>query len=285
MTEQRYNLRALSRALFEPPKRWWGIGLSCKLAIFLVSAVVVLSSFGSKYAPLLVALLNVLAEVCLWQSDQAKATAEALLRKLDTKDSFGWPISGPELADFLLAVPNKVRSTLLAGGPGEQYFVSTEGVGPRRAIENVQESAWWSKHLASRMALYCLLVTCLLVVGSVTLLGVSIEMVRDPDRLAGIGRVLVSTLALVFSIGLFGLSANYHIFSRRAAAIEQNAEGLLSMQFSSEDQAIKLLHEYQLARALAPLIPTWIYRLSRNALNEAWRQRSHQQEVPAAPAR
>jgi hypothetical protein len=35
-------------------------------------------------------------------------------------------------------------------------------------------------------------------------------------------------------------------------------------------QAIKIAHEYQLARMIAPLIPSWIWKRKRDDLNELW---------------
>ncbi|NTW01906.1 MAG: hypothetical protein HGA19_11555 [Oscillochloris sp.] len=37
-------------------------------------------------------------------------------------------------------------------------------------------------------------------------------------------------------------------------------------------QAIKLLHEYQIARAGAPMLPDWLWSLMQRELNDLWIQ-------------
>jgi hypothetical protein len=268
--ELRHNPRVLCQALFIRATRWLTAALLCKIGVFALGALVVLLAFIPKSAPFLVAALSIIAEICLWRSEKNKGTAEALLRKLDMRDAFGWPISKGEMSDLLLRVPAKLRKKLSPEGLGEQYFASKETAGAKRAVENTQESAWWSKHLAEKMGHYCLTITCVLAVGSVVLLVVSIETVRDFDTLSSIGRTVTSTISFLFSLGLLRLAMGYYSFSRKAAQIEDQAESLLSSERIDAIQAIKIAHEYQLARMTAPLIPSWIWKRKRDDLNELW---------------
>lgn len=268
--ELKHDLGALSRALFARAKVWLATAMLCKVAAFAIGILVILLSAIPKLAPFLVAALTIISELCTWRSDKNKSTAETLRRKLDMRDSFGWAISRAEVSDFLVRIPKKLRKALPAENDGENYFESKEGVGAKRAVENVRESAWWSKHLSEKMWQICLTATILLAALSIVLLIASIETVSNFDTLSGIGRAVTSVILLLFSLGLLRLTIGYYSFSSKADLIENQAERLLCPEPIDMFQAIKLAHEYQLARATAPLIPTWIWKWRRDDLNEMW---------------
>ncbi len=217
-------------------------------------------------------MLAMIADWLAWRSDTNKGTAEALLRKLDGRDSFGWPISRAELSDLLMRSPSKVDKLVVAKALSEEYFASEEPPGTLRALENLQESAWWSKHLSERMRSYYLAGTCLLVGIAVLVLLVSIQTIDDKQTLSSLGRIVTSVLTLVFSLNLFRSVLGYHNFSVKAGQIEKSTENLLASPGVQESEIIKLMSEYQLARASAPLLPTWLWNRMEDELNATWKQ-------------
>lgn len=261
--------RALSQALYDLSKKWWWSGIAGNLGVFFVGTVIVLWSPGLKYGALLIFLIYLTSELCLLRSDAVKGLAETILRKLDFEESFDWKIKGSEMSDYVMRSPARLRKSLPTSAPEENYFASSEVSAPVRAVENVQESSWWSKHLAERMGHLCLTATCLLLLGSILILVVSIDTVRSFTSLSNIGRVVTSALMLVFSLGLLKLMFGYYGFSKKAARVEQAAEHLLKSGCEERD-AVKLLHEYQVARATSPLIPTQLWKWMRDDLNDQW---------------
>lgn len=268
----KHNPRALCQVYFTLAKRWARFSFICKLAGFLVGVLTVLLPLVPAYVPVLVFMLAMIADWLAWRSDTNKGTAEALLRKLDGRDSFGWPISRAELSDLLMRSPSKVDKLVVAKALSEEYFASEEPPGTLRALENLQESAWWSKHLSERMRSYYLAGTCLLVGIAVLVLLVSIQTIDDKQTLSSLGRIVTSVLTLVFSLNLFRSVLGYHNFSVKAGQIEKSTENLLASQGVQESEVIKLMSEYQLARASAPLLPTWLWNRMEDELNATWKQ-------------
>ncbi len=275
----KHDPRTLCRSLFERSKRWGVAALSCGLCVFALGVIVILFEVIPKIAPFLIALLSVASEIFHWQSNRIKDMAEAILRKLDWRDSFGWQISRDEMSDWLVRVPSSIKKKLPTADPGQEYFASGEDVGPKRAIENLQESAWWSKHMAERAAQICLWTTCIIVASSLAILIISIQTIRDFDTLSNIGRVVTSAIVIIFSRGLFRLTVSYYKFSREAEHVEVRAKHLIGSGPIDEIQVIKLVYEYQLNRATAPLIPTWVWKSKRADLNELWREYRQQSGV------
>lgn len=268
----KHNPRALCQVYFTLAKRWARFSLVCKLAGFLVGVLTVLLPLVPAYAPVLVFMLAMMADWLAWRSDTHKGIAEAWLRKLDGRDCFDWAISGAELSDLLMRSPSKVDKLVIAKALSEEYFASKEPPGTTRALENLQESAWWSKHSSERMRNYYLAGTCLLVASAVLVLLISVQAIDNKQTLSSLGRIVTSVLTLVFSLNLFRSVLGYHNFSVKAGQIEKSTENLLASQGVQESEAIKLMSEYQLARASAPLIPTWLWNRMEGELNATWKQ-------------
>jgi uncharacterized membrane protein YkvI len=120
-----------------------------------------------------------------------------------------------------------------------------------------------------------LAVTIGLVLASVIVLILSIDTLSDFDTLTNVGRAVTAILMLVLSLGLIRLTVSYYHFSKRAEQTEREAKRQLGAG-SNELEAVKTWHEYQVARAFAPLIPSIIWKRMNKDLNEAWlAYRSH----------
>jgi hypothetical protein len=266
-----HDIREFVGALFRRAKRWWIGSLACKVGSILVGALSVLLFPDLKSGAVFVFLIYIISEVSTWRSDYFKGTAEAVLRKLDFRDSFGWEISRAEIADLIMNCPASIRRRIPPPTGVDNYFASKEVPGAARAIENLQESAWWSKHVAKRMGHICLGTTILLVLLSVIVLLISVDTIRDFDTLSSVGRVVTSALMLIFSLGLLRLTLGYYGFAKKAEQSDQQTLKLFSTG-CDELGAVKAWHEYQVARASSPPIPSWLWKWINKDMNEAWEQ-------------
>lgn len=269
--ELKHDPRKLLDALFVRTKAWWGAALLCKVGVVLLGALNIFVFPGVRYGSLVLTLFYITSELCQWRSDSFKGSAQSLQRKVDFRNSFGWEISGAEMSDLLMDTPAKIWRRIPPPVARDDYFASEEAPGVTRAIENLQESAWWSKYIAKRMGHVCLGATITLVAVSVATLVVSIDAIENRDVLSSIGRVVTSVLMLVFSLGLVRLTIGYYSFSRKAAQSEQRTFALFGSG-CDEVEAIKAWHEYQTARAAAPLLPSWVWRLMQKDLNLLWKE-------------
>ena len=198
--EKLYDPRLLDQALFQEAKIWWVISTICRLIVYMFSILIIFWGIWPEISPLVATFLSITSELLLWQSDRVKDISERLLRKLDMHDSFGWEISGAEMSDLLLDVSKRTRMRAHNGNVDHNYFSSKEFPGVLRALENLQESAWWSKHLARKSGFVYLWLAVISVVLSITLVIVSIETVPNYSVLSNIGRTVTATIALLFSV-------------------------------------------------------------------------------------
>jgi hypothetical protein len=266
-----YDLRSLSNKVYELAKKWLVGSTILRMSVFVIGILALLSQDLSKLSPFILAFLTAAAEYCTYQSNDQQSVAETLRRKTDMEDALGWPISRAELSDVLIRIPPKVAMTLRPVVSTQPYFASKQPVGPTRALENLQESAWWSKHLAEKMGYVYLWSMIVLIAISVAVLIISILTVNNFSVLSNIGRAVTSTIMLIFSLSLIRFTRGYFRFSQRCQRIEDQASELLQHETPTEVQAAKIMNEYHLSRASAPILPTWIWKCHRDRLNKIWR--------------
>lgn len=237
---------------------------------FSAGVLAITGVFPPQPVVFLVGGVGVVAELAMFRSDRIRRVAQRLRRRLDHLDSFATPLEEAELSDVVARSPRSVKKrarTAKADGP---YFASEKAPGPERALENLMESSWWSKHLAEAMRNLCFVTVLGAFVLAVVVLIAAIESLSDPTVLDAVARVVTGVLLLVASMGFFRLVVAYNDFAERAGRVEEAALQALNGGNPELMQAIRLLHEYHLARATSPILPEWIWRVKRGELNELW---------------
>jgi hypothetical protein len=234
--------------------------------------------------PFVVTALTFISELAGYRMERVRGIAQGLRRKLESLNSFGWEVSNRELSDLIARCSSSVKKWAKREVTDEPYYASKEEPGPKRGVENVMESAWWSKHLSESMFWTCAAIIGCAIAGSLAALIVSILAMSDQATMSSVARIVTSVLLLVLSCGLVRLAVGYYAFGEKAAQIEVQAEGLLAKKVALFD-GVKLLHEYQLARSSAPILPEWIWRWRRDELNALWaayRQKAEEATPPGS---
>lgn len=270
-----YDLTVLARRLDNYAKWWWGASQLLKVGAFGVGSAAVFGAFSAATTPFVVAILGIAWELAIYRSDHVKGMAQSLRRRLDMRDGMGWEIAPDDIADLLIRCPAAVKDMAKGEIAKEPYFASDLDPGQMRLLEITRESAWWSKHLTGKLSRYCLAVfvaaTALSIAGLIVALYSSAALSPIPGTdYAAIARVVTSVLTLVLSLGTVKLALGYRDFERKSAKVEETANLAMQRGATSDVEAIKIAHEYALARSSAPMIPEWIWETHQRELNELW---------------
>jgi hypothetical protein len=268
--------RALSKAIFDEAKRWWGWALVSKVAAFALGLVALWFRWFPELMPYVTAALLLLSELFQLRSDGLKGTAEGLAREVDMVESFGGAISAGKFRDLLADASRstiKAANRLMASPP---YFASSAPPGAQRATETTRESAWFTERLARNMSSLCFVLTAVLVVVAFVALAISVGTVRDFDTLSIFGRAATATLLFAFSFGLVRFAVGYQRLRDGARRVVAEGDRLIKAGNVQDSDARSLVHNYHLARATAPLIPTWLYNARQSQLNELWKSWGNQ---------
>ena len=258
---------ALAQALDRCAKHWWGISLTMKVSGFLIGACIGL--LPAELVPFLVTACTVIAEFCLYRSDAIKGTAQLVRRKLDVYDAFGWPIPPTDLSDLQIRCPGTVKRYASKHPVTTPYFASREPVGPLRALKNVSESAWWTKHLAETMTDLCTAIVVIGIFGALVVLIIALQSTADHNTQTNVARIVTGVLMLLLSLGVVKLVIGYRGLAKNAGNSEAAAERAIQAT-PTELAAVSIMYDYHLARATGPLIPTWIWNHKKDELNRIW---------------
>lgn len=263
------DLSGTARAMADHAKTFWIAALICKAAAGIVGILSGLFALWPVVGATATFVLAVLDEALTWRSEMVKGDAEMFRRKVDAENSLGWSISRMELSDLVTRY-----SALVQEKDPQQttdpYFASPQERGARRAVENVRESAWWSKHIAERSGQICFGATVLLLLPAILTVSVVLQTVHEMNTAVAVSRVATGVFLLLPTLGLARLSHAYFDFSRKAGASESQASSLLGQTDITDTDAIKLMTEYHLARATAPMLPSLVWRRMRDRLNGVW---------------
>ncbi|MCY4081869.1 MAG: hypothetical protein OXF54_16625 [Caldilineaceae bacterium] len=271
VAKESISIRLLMAAQFDEAKRWW---LWANVSRLLVVIVTVISLFWKEWLDwiwLLPAGFTVTHSLLQWRADTLQGKADAITRQLELQDGFGWKISEQEKADLSLEVSDKVKKKA-QGTEESPYFDSRQEAFARRAVENLKQSAWYTRHLAKKMAKYVFVLCAFAAV--LALISIFVIVFSPPLHRWGpnIGRIVIIVLVFVVAYGYLRLGFQYRSLSSQAEKSSNRASRLLELETLTEIQAIRLLHEYQIARVTAPMIPGWIWNIMKGDLNRLWEQ-------------
>lgn len=262
-------LRGVLSVWFSCAKTWWGVSLSAQVLASLCGALYVLTNRASAEVAFIVGLISILGSAGLWWSESLRQRAESLLRHFEFEDAFGWKVDPKILADNLSkAIPLAAKAAARASEQAS-FFASVRPTGPLRALDNLRESAWWTQQVAWFMAKFVAVGVILLVLITLWSLLVAASVIGSTDPLV-VSRIVTAVICVVFAGNLVRLPVDYFNFSAEASDYDLKGSELLRSGNVTERDALRLLSDYQLERATAPLLPDWAWRIRRAHLNEIW---------------
>lgn len=267
-------LKGLATAQFKIAKRYFFYVNICRLIVLLTNVGMIFSNAEvlnilSIVSPTL-AVISVLIQI---RVDRFKSSAEALLRQYEEYEGLGWPVSRNAVSDIMVGLSENLRDEASVSNISQPYFASQAPKSIRRIMENLEESAWWTKHLSSKMATYSLLFVFIMLISSFFALVITLHSATNQPFERNVARAMVSVIAFLFTGGMIKLWLDYRQLNRQANRTEDIACQLLdSAEEPNLVDAARVLNEYHIARASSPLIPDWVFKQSRSNLDDMWKK-------------
>lgn len=274
------TLLAVAKSEGERAKTLWGIAFVAQILAILAGGLLPLLHKATYGEALLVASLGVVGSLIRWLSDLRRSATEKLFSKVEGEYQLGWPISRKTRLDAYQNADLKAARKVAA--KPEDYWASTEPQGPRRCADCVRESAWWSEHLARGMGVLALTWAFLFLLGGFIALFGALREPTAPHTSTDVAKAIMSILSVAFTGGLLRLGFDYLTFSRNAADATTRADQLFDAAAVDQIDAVRTLHDYQVARSKAPPIPTWFHWFRKKKLNELWTRLGSQRTATEA---
>lgn len=276
MNNDSLKLRKIIAKTFRKAKRWYLAYLLFQLTILIFAVVSIFAEFNPNLSAVIAFLAVLATEALRWRSDFWKSEGEKALRMWEKAEGLGIPIDHSYIADWLAGKPKHFLLDVHDADIQGQKFASRQRAGIHRLLKNTQESAWWSKHLSSRMVVYLAVMLLLLILAAFVTLCICIGSLKQAGLQSGIttvqnvGGILCSLLAFVFSINVVRLLIEFARFAIEAKEVLRRCGDFLHRADLTERDAIAILHDYQTARSLAPLLPTFVWKFHSRHLGELW---------------
>jgi hypothetical protein len=267
------KLHQIIAKTFRKAKRWYVGYLFCQLVVLIFAVASIFTQVNPNLSAL-VAFLGVLATECVrWRSDFWKFEGESAKRKLEAADGFGSAVDRSSIADWLAAKPKGFLNDVV---PVEIQGSEFDSNRPAGAVENTLESAWWSKHLSRRMVVYLSFILFVIVAVALIALTFSIASLKSATIqqsgavVQNVGGILCAVLIFVFSINVVRLLTDFFVFAADAKEILRRCSELAKSSSVTEREALAVMHDYQIARNSAPLLPTIVWEIHGKHLREQW---------------
>lgn len=260
----------LQNAAFQKAKFWSCALVGMQVFLFAGGLVSLLSVGWSLSYPWLAFPLAAAGAVMTARATHMKSRAESLKRQHEFLDGLGSAPSDRTLANLRAELPAALQpeiDRLLTEGV---TYASAQPAGLKRILENVSESAFFSSHLAAKCAIYLLALMLITGVVAVSFLLFFLTTLDDATTAVTAARAIAATLVFLISAGTLKSWRGYVSFSAKANQAHAEAARLLKDGEPDPCETHRVLAEYQLARAGAPMIPTEIWKMHRDRLNAIW---------------
>jgi hypothetical protein len=215
--------------------------------------------------------LVILSYCARWRHGGLRSKADELQRSYEEAVGFDWPVDTWLLSDTLASAPKIVRKWYQRRRPDDApYFLPTP-TGPTRPVENVHESAWWTKHLAERMRTWVIWVLILALVLGVFMLSVVATSAGKRNDRQAVADTIVSVLVFLVTAGFVRLACDLSSTIRACERVQSRVHAVLAGEIGPID-ALKLLHAYQSVRMQSPPILSILHRVYGSMLNDLWKE-------------
>lgn len=286
MTVAEPDLRSVSKALFTLAKSAANLALLGEVTAMGLGAWFAFARVPEWQNIPILAVLALATFYLHGVEDRWKDQADGLLRLLDIGDGLGTAIAPRDRADALAEVSDSaIRLAGWRAAPGA-YFASMTAGSPRRLVENMRESAWWTTRIArSAEAMQKVWVWVFGLLGAGIL---AVTALRPGVPQQGLAAFLttpsfvIAVLLFLFTSGPYKRIGEYRSFHEAAKEIDARAERLLDApERITEAVARQLAADYHLARKGSPLLPGFIWSMRQRKLNQLWSAVAREGALPA----
>ena len=255
------DMERLRKVLFDAAKLRWGTGV----VLGHMAAVVVPAALWFDYSRwtglTVAAAMSVLGTLLRWYSESVRGNADRLHRAYELS-STGQPIDPALTSDLMAAYPRLIGRIRRMKNDGP-YYDAKGDPSIQLLVSRLRESAWWTDKLAATAKRLSYYFGCIV---AITIL-VSFVVVADSVEV----RAYAMVICAIVVVDIFHLGWRYGNLSAACARAYSRLDALHGKAGLTEREAITEANGYQSARDAGPLIPGWIWKLSRKKLNAAWR--------------
>lgn len=253
---------------FKNSTSWQKFSFRGSVVIYVIGAISIFTTATGPIVPLVLTLVAVVMQLANWWADTLKGDAEKLKRLHEQIDGLGFQPSATFLGSLEVELGDMANAP---ASEGLNYF-NTEAPSPKRALKNLHESSWFTMQLAKKQGQN-------IVIGSAILCAVGVLLaIFTPFICSGAGEVrnltqiATALVVSVVSLGLLRQGCGLKSLGERATEISEKAEEMMGKTFLDFEDVSRLLTEYQVERAQAPIVSSSKWAQEKGSLNKTYQK-------------
>ena len=264
------SLQALSKAGSEIAQFYFNSRRAAYFGALFVALLMLLPIGVFAYGLAVVAMIT---EILAWwfrnKGEHYHNLSRELMRRAMLFNAFGKSNEPLDVTDLLSSFGEK-RLTQKAEQLDEKFKYPEFYYQSKELMDNLQESAFWSKHLftiAAQRTIWLLVLISFAVIFLVFL----VEPLVINQDVSLIPKIIVVFLAFVISDELSTAFA-WREAANRCEAVDRRVEKILGEE-PSQEVILAIFSDYAVATAAAPPIPKRIYEEQWESLDKSWKDR------------
>jgi hypothetical protein len=239
----------------------------CHLAAAVLTAAALFTPLPWAYV---LAVLIFALEVGAWQLRRAALAkhrlADQARRRALLINALGTSSERLDVADLRGSFSKKAcEKASVITRPG---YWAQGGGGLADVLANLQESAFWSKHLYGQAAkrMWGIAAGSALALSGIIFAGL---LFSSGDTELAVARVFVVALSLLIGLDLLGQALAWSLAAREAGTVDRRLQHLDGAAL--EDPLLAIIADYAVATSIAPPIPDFFYERDEDKLDALWR--------------
>lgn len=272
MSTKAKDFHDIRNSLYSRAELFWTLSVAANALAVGASLVALVSApsgslaVGAALAALACPAVSVfLREAAVIPMDRGDTIRQLIL----LSDSLGQPIPAAEQAKVRRWVPHAALGPAPYISP---YYASKRKPGPARLADNLAESAYFTEHLAEKLAVAFGLVAGLALALLVGGLYVVSSSVTTSSALPLFAKGAVTVIVFFVSGDCGVLAWRFVRLKLAAESAFKNGCALRDNPKASIAEALPMLLEYEAARIQSPPIPFWLHKRNMAELNDDYRE-------------
>jgi hypothetical protein len=270
------ELNQLSRILFDDAASNWYASAGIEVIAGILGATLGVTGASGSWA-LLGAMVGLIlfgwAYYLRLRFEHKYDLAETMRRQSILSEALGWPVERVQASEWRRRAGRKVVQQFTQRVREEDYYSTTEAIGPRRLAEMTLESAFWTRHLYGklRIIVWATFVTALIVsalVISAPAFGVAPQAVA-----VRIATAVYILLPVLLTIDLLGWAIRLGRLMSGIREVETDLERIEGADIVDAQQVLRLVSEYNCLVVNGFPIHPRLYQRWHDEIHKLWARR------------
>lgn len=199
--------------------------------------------------------------------------AETMRRQSVLTEGLGYPIESTQFDVWRVRAGKRVEKRFHLEPRDPTYYATEANHGPRRLVEMLEESAFYTRNLYMRLRSLILLILAPLVILLIGILIIIPALGGTSPLTLGLANAVLVVIPIAVAADLLGSAMKLTRLISGIVDVETDVERLKKSDQITEAEALRLVFEYNCLTAAGYPVHNYLFSRWHGAIDRAWRER------------